>query len=117
MSGKGMQPRKGYNPTRYRDNYDNIFRKETMKTNQPNPPAKVLPWHREAAKALINNYRQDPIHEVIAAHDPHQETVRLLREAIDQIESGEQDTFGLTAFQENLCKEARAHLARVKGTQ
>jgi len=45
----------------------------------------------------------------------HAETVRLLREAIDQIESGEQDTFGLTAFQENLCKEIRAHLARVKG--
>lgn len=28
MSGKGMTPKKGYNYTKYFDNYDEIFRKE-----------------------------------------------------------------------------------------
>jgi hypothetical protein len=88
-------------------------------------PSTILSWHLKAGKACAEHLISDPgivgpvLAEEIARCDPHAaqhaETVRLLREAIDQIENGEQDTFGLTAFEVNLCKEARAHLAQLRG--
>lgn len=140
MSGKGMAPRKGYNYQRYADNYDQIFRQPTtqpkqlkpMKTNQDGlQPAPVLPWHRKAAHKIIAAVnpqiaamRDNPQWEpgmygqrfndaaaIIAAHDPHAETVRLLERTLRYIEHDHPND-----VQTIFAQAIRAHLAKLKGT-
>lgn len=112
MNGKGRAPEKGYNRAAYRTNYDAIFRKQlkTMKTNQPGlEQPTILPWHREAAKEIMLHCNDDwyvPMDaaHVIARHDQHAETLRLLEEAYEVVKD-----YGYGACV--LRDEIRAHLA------
>jgi hypothetical protein len=89
-----------------------------MKQESMNPP--VLPWHSAAAKEILDahlfgNGIQDAA-AIIAAHDPHaaqhQETVRLLEEALAYVaECAEQDYAGAPELRD----EIRAHLAAQRG--
>ena len=139
-NGKGMAPRKGYNWQKYADNYDGIFRKqptqpekEPMKPNQDQPSTQptILPWHREAAESingLLQTWGEDALSEdkyaaIIARHDPHAETLRLLEEieesvnrAMSLVEFGER---GNAQNELGYIKRRlrRAHLVAQKGTQ
>lgn len=91
-------------------------------------PALVLAWHREAAEAVHDleldaavNGKFERTHAemiqdhsaIIARHDPHAETVRLLREAsIRVIEFG--SSIEQEPIAERLASEIRVHLAKLK---
>lgn len=91
-------------------------------------PAPALAWHREAAEGItdcndftIQSYAAETLAQthyglaaIIAAHDPHAETVRLLERLINQVEACE--AFCNT-FRPDLRNEIRTHLAKLKGTQ
>jgi hypothetical protein len=66
----------------------------------------VKPLHPKSSSDLAT---------IIAAHDPHQETVRLLDEALKLATMGNLEFVAERGDQK--VKAIRAHLARVKGTQ
>jgi len=84
--------------------------------DQPQP-APVLAWHRELAEKIDIIVRQFCGHtgtlpdftDLIAMHDPHAETVRLLEEAVLHV--------AYTGQARPLHDEIRTHLAKLKGTQ
>jgi len=122
MNGKGQGPRKGYNWAKYAENYDAIFRpnqrKEPMKTpeqEQPEQPT-VLPWHREAAKEIDDNpFTQEAaeLAAIIARHDPHAATLRLLEELDAEIQGAMNNAFPEDApdILDGIGAKIRAHLA------
>lgn len=80
-----------------------------MSAEQPT----VLPWHREAAKEINKALlRQNPtVSAIIASHDPHAETLRLLRDAYAAMVR-----WGYPDLGPLLARDIRAHLAAMKGT-
>jgi len=85
---------------------------DSQDETQPHP---VLPWHREAAMIAACDRYPDTIREekriakIIAKHDPHAETVRLLEQALEYVT--------LYAYDQSVADKIRAHLAKLKGTQ
>lgn len=85
--------------------------------------APVLAWHREAAKEIhAAQYATDNFDfaAIIAAHDQHAETVRLLEAVLNVAENcdetGYADGVGFVNL-DKLHNEIRTHLAKLKGTQ
>jgi hypothetical protein len=81
----------------------------------------VLPWHKEAAQKISAHHWKTGTMTVpeyaaiIAAHDPHEETVRLLEEACEAIHEID-DAFGEPLLDNiSLRKAIRAHLTVIKG--
>ena len=104
-------------------------------STQPQP-APVLAWHIETGREIDALYVKanmgrctewpafDTIPPIIAAHDPHAETVRLLEEAGKRIGSmtpSSNDEIHIPAdchpASRLLVQQIRAHLAKLKGTQ
>jgi len=132
MNGKGRGPEKGYNRQAYAENYDAIFRRTTqpitqqepMKTNQeePNPQPTVLPWLKEAIEEIClelpGGYDCDPQWvcdmlrskgaAIIARHDPHAATLRLLREA-DEVLCDVSRYPVASAYPDGPCLERETH--------
>jgi len=105
-----------------------------MKTEQEKQPAPapVLAWHEETVKAIhpwipadegigtlaemqeaydeneANLQEDNRIAAIIATHDPHAETVRLLEEVNNRLNY---------TINRKLHDEVRIHLAKLKGTQ
>lgn len=108
-----------------------------MNTTKEQPT--VLPWHREAAKDIfpneastaaaedfkllpvINaciNEKQREVAAIIARHDPHAETLRLLEEAEKQLIYRLEPVCGGTRIHPDCVKSRiRTHLAAMKGSQ
>lgn len=101
-------------------------------STQPQP-APVLAWHREAANEVRETIDRlgrcyvtdEGLSAIIAAHDPHAETVRLLEEAYQHVYNAafeERRTIALVDSDKKspiseLANEIRDHLAKLKGTQ
>ena len=86
--------------------------------NEPPTTPTILPWHREAARCAVILALQDQeaawedIAEVIAARDPHAETVRLLEEAVYEVEHFLKDEYSCS--RSPLTKQIRDHLATLQ---
>ena len=90
-------------------------------------PAPVLAWHREAAQLIANEAVvgmtvkdfAELSARIIAAHDPHVETVRLLEEYYSHCEQRGlgSNTTPICETYRDISKRVRTHLAKLKGTQ
>lgn len=81
-------------------------------------PAPVLAWHRKASKAITDLYYEGGLvvpHDIIAAHDPHATTVRLLEDVAAVIaERTEGHTVVYSDRLRPLLPRIRAHLAALQ---
>jgi len=83
----------------------------------------VLAWHREAAQELFGDtfFTEAEVATIIAAHDPHAETVRLLGEANLELKRlawhHDINISGYSGPDVNTITGIEAHLAKLKGTQ
>lgn len=91
-------------------------------STQPQP-APVLAWHKEAAKEIhAAQYATDnfDLAAIIAAHDPHAETVRLLEKLQDLLNAMPNSKTGIDCdiwkLWTDACNLVRDHLANLKGT-
>lgn len=79
----------------------------------------ILPWHREAANEILWNAgrpaNENDIATIIARHDPHAETLRLLEDMVREctpMRMPRDDKFyGVSAPSKETLERARAHLA------
>lgn len=94
-----------------------------MKTENYNPHP-ILLWHREAAKEIDDNpFTQEAaeLAAIIARHDQHQETLRLLERISSLLNEGHQAHMlakqNYAAEFKDASELIRAHLAAMKGTR